>query len=327
MDIRGFFGGTKNQIQSAQPATTAQPLNQPTARPKMVRIGEHKQKELQKLLSTHKEYTPEHSIPDVLKIAFPSTEIIHSYKPNHKIIKIQIKDFLDAPIDNWQYNRPPDLIRCSDIAKSIYKLKQPVDTMFYISYNNNTHRIDILDGIHRYTALKLLKTENSKQIDLITPSEYGSNNDANHIYESYIIINIRFNATQGELIDCFQTLNKSSPVPDLYLRDPLQAKREVIENIAKTWQQKYKSHFSTNQKPNKPNINRDRFIDILCELYDKYNITEENQQILEQMIDSTNTYISLNIPKKLSSSVVKKCMDTGCWLFVYSADEIIDMVC
>jgi hypothetical protein len=199
--------------------------------------------------------------------------------------------------------------------------------MFYISYNNNTNRLDILDGIHRYSALRILKTENSKQIDLLTPSEYGSNNDANHIYDSYIIINIRFNATQGELIDCFQTLNKSSPVPDLYLRDPVQAKRELIENITKTWQQKYKSHFSTNQKPNKPNINRDRFMDILCELYDKYNITEENQQILEQMIDSTNTYISFNIPKKLSLSVVKKCMDTGCWLFVYSADEIIDMVC
>jgi hypothetical protein len=256
----------------------------------------------------------------------PSVEIVHSYSERHTIVKIKICDLLDSPITNWKYNRPPDQIRCADIAKYIYISKKPLDTMLYLSFNNSTQSFDVVDGIHRFTSLKILKENNSKSLNLIDPCDYGNNNDADWLYQSHIILNMRFNATEGELIELFKNLNKSSPISDLYIRDFVKEKREIIENVANTWQVKYKSHFSSNNKPNKPNVNRDRFIDLLQEVYVKYNINEDNKHLLEQVLDRANWDISINIPHKLSETIVDKCKSTGCWLFIYTNEKLIKMI-
>jgi hypothetical protein len=272
------------------------------------------------------EYIPLNIIENLIKYSFQSSEILHSYSSYHKIVKIQISDLLTAKISNWKYNRPPDLIRCLDIARYIYLSKNVIDTMLYVSFNNKNQSFEIIDGIHRYTSLKIIQRENSKQLDLLTPSEFGNNNDAKWLYDSYIILNIRINTTEGELIELFKSLNKSNPIPDLYIRDVNKDKREIIEAVSNNWQIKYKSHFSSNNKPNKPNINRDRFIDLLEKIYDKYNISNENKQLLDELLQRTNTNILYNIPKKLSTPIKEKCIATGLWLFIYSPDELIKMI-
>ena len=108
----------------------------------------------------------------------------------------------------------------------------------------------------------------------------------------------------------------------MYIKDINQEKRDVIEKVSNKFCVKYKSHFSSNVRPNKPNINRDRFIDMLDKIYIKYNLNYENNFLLEEMIENLNTYISFNIPSKLTESVKTKCSQTGCWLFIYSVDEI-----
>jgi len=256
-----------------------------------------------------------------------SIEIVHTYSERHFILKIKIKDLLKASITNWKYNRPPDMVRCGDIAKYIYLLQSPVDTMLYLNFNNKTKSFDVIDGIHRYTSLKIIKDNNSNSsLDFITPGDYGNNNDADWLYESHIILNMRFNSTEGELIELFKTLNKSTPIPDLYIRDVVKEKRDIIENLANKWQTKYKSHFSPNNKPNKPNINRDRFIDLLEQIYNKYNINENNKTLLEEVLERANWNISVNIPLKTSETIVKKCKDSGCWLFIYSDEKIVKIV-
>lgn len=297
-------------------------------------ISKHKKKlvieenPLFELLEPHKksEFIPNNIVNTLLSIIMPSSEIIHSYSERHMLIKIKINDLLNAPITNWKYNRPPDQIRCADIAKYIYLSKKPLDTMLYLSFNNNTQSFDIIDGIHRYTSLKILKENNSKPLNLIDPCDYGSNNDAVWLYQSYIILNIRFNAIESELIELFKNLNKSTPISDLYIRDFVKEKREIIENVANNWQVKYKSHFSSNNKPNKPNINRDRFIDLLQEIYLKYNINEDNKHLLEQVLDRANWEISNNIPPKLSETILEKCKSTGCWLFIYTNDKLLKII-
>jgi len=283
---------------------------------------------LNDLLEPYKkcEFIPNNIINDLLPIIMPTVEIVHSYSDRHMIIKIKVADLLNAPISNWKYNRPPDQIRCADIAKYIYLSKKPLDTMLYLSYNNITQSFDIVDGIHRYTSLKILKENNSNSLDLVTAGDYGNNNDAGWLYQSYIILNIRFNAIESELIELFKNLNKSTPISDLYIRDFVKEKREIIENVANNWQVKYKSHFSSNNKPNKPNVNRDRFIDLLQEIYIKYNINEDNKQLLEQVLDRANWNISVNIPHKLSETIVDKCKSTGCWLFIYTNEKLIKML-
>ena len=268
------------------------------------------------------EFIPLDIIPSLLQSAFPSCEVIHSYSNYHKIIKIKIEDLLEANITNWQYNRPPDLSRCHDIARYIYTSRQIIDTMLCLSFNNRKQSFDVIDGIHRYTSLKIIKKQNRKQLDLLTPSEFGNNNDATWLFDSYVIINVRINTSEGELIELFKTLNKSNPIPELYIKDINQEKRDVIEKVSNKFCVKYKSHFSSNVRPNKPNINRDRFIDMLDKIYIKYNLNYENNFLLEEMIENLNTYISFNIPSKLTESVKTKCSQTGCWLFIYSVDEI-----
>lgn len=272
------------------------------------------------------EFIPNNIINALLPIIMPSVEIVHSYSERHMIVKIKIRDLLESNITNWKYNRPPDQIRCADIAKYIYISKKPLDTMLYLSFNNSTQTFDIVDGIHRYTSLKILKENNSKSLNLIDHCDYGSNNDAEWLYQSYIILNMRFNATEGELIELFKNLNKSTPISDLYIRDFVKEKREIIENVANNWQIKFKSHFSANNKPNKPNVNRDRFIDLLQEIYVKYNINEDNKYLLEQVLDQANWNISINIPHKLSQSIIDKCKSTGCWLFIYPNEKLIKMI-
>jgi hypothetical protein len=159
---------------------------------------------------------------------------------------------------------------------------------------------------------------------LITPSEFGNNGDAIWLYDSYIILNIKFNTNESVLIESFKNLNKSIPVPELYLRDTTNEKREIIENIANEWQVKFKSHFSSSITPKKPNINRDRFIDFLEALYDRYSICYENKNKLEEVLFNINTEISYNIPKKITNNIKEKCNETGCYLFLYSIDELLN---
>jgi hypothetical protein len=283
-----------------------------------------------KILEPYKEqeYIPGFIINPFIKCSFISSTILHEYTGYHKIIKIKINDLLNAPIANWQYNRPPDFIRCKDIANYIYKSKTPIDTMLYLSFNNKTQTFDIIDGIHRYTSLKIINEYNSKPLDLITPSDFGNNNDANWLYNSYIIINIRFNALDGELIELFKNLNKSNPIPDLYIRDENKEKREIIENVVNEWQKKYPTHFSSKPKPYKPNINRDRLIDLLEIIYDKYEIKKEDKMFLSNLLERTNTNISYNVPRKImkTTSIHDKCVETGCWLFIYSMEELVKLI-
>lgn len=277
---------------------------------------------------SNQEYISGNVIDKLIKTAFKSSHLLHEYSNSHKILKITIADLLSIPISNWTYNRPPDLIRCKDIAMYIYTSKCPMDTMLYLSFNNKKQTFEIVDGIHRYTSLKIIKEHNSKSLDLITPSDFGNNNDAKWLYNSYIIINLRINALEGELIELFKNLNKSNPIPDLYIRDANKEKKDIIEKIVCYWTTKYSSHFSSNSKPYKPNINRDRFIDLVENIYDKYEINNENKKFLEQVLERTNTNISFNIPKKItkSKSIHDKCLESGCWLFIYSLEELYKMI-
>ena len=272
------------------------------------------------------DFIPNNIINSILSLSMASVEIIHAYSERHFIVKLKICDLLKAPITNWKYNRPPDITKCNDMAKYIYLSKKPLDTMLHLNFNNKIKSFDIIDGSHRYKSLKILKENNSIPLDLVTPSDYGNNNDANWLYESYIILNIKFNSTEGELIELFKTLNKSTPISELYIKDFVKEKREIIENVSNNWQVKYKSHFSSNNKPNKPNINRDRFVDLLEEVYIKYNINEENKNKLDQLLDRANWNISNNIPLKLSDTIIEKCKSSGCWLFIYSTDKLIKMI-
>jgi len=270
------------------------------------------------------EYIPSNLITHVMNHHFPSAELMLSHNDNHGIYKIMIKDLLVDSVKNWEYNRPPDMARCPDIARYIYKSRNPVDTMIYLSFTNIKDIFEVLDGIHRLTALNIIKKENSKPLELLFPEdlEFGSNNDADWLFSQRILVNIRFNATQGELIETFKNLNKSQTVPELYIRDVKKEKREIIDIIANEWYMKHKKHFSSSANPHIGNTNRNKFVELLDKLYDTYKIDESSANKLKQILDESNEYISSDIPSKASIDIRVKCKETGCYLFLYKNDKL-----
>jgi len=275
------------------------------------------------------EFIPNNLISEVLSHYFAGHKICHSFDTNHThfIIKTTINELLQAPIANWNFNRPPDLLRCRDIATSIYNSKLPVDSLIYLSFNNEKQTFEILDGIHRISALKIIKKENGKRMNLIVPNDFGYDNDAEPwLFNSYIIINIKFNATISDKIQTFQNLNKSNPVPELYINDNSKEKRVIIENITKQYQKLFKSHFSASQNPTVPNVNRDQFIDLLDKIYDKYDISNENKDKIDELLTSANTFIKNNIPPKTTKKSIEKCAETGCYLFMYKNSKLLEII-
>lgn len=261
-----------------------------------------------------------------IKTVLPSVECLHQYNDKHAIYKCKIKDLLlgaeKEQIINWKYNRPPDDIRSIEIASYIFNKKEDLDWLIYAIYENNS--LQIIDGIHRFYALQIIKRENKKPIDYLTPNLFGCDNNAEWLYEKYLILSIRSNMTDGQTIDLFQSLNKSNPVPDLYIIDQGQQKRNIIEHIVSEWVASFRTHFTSSKSPNIPNTNRDRFIEILDYAYTKYNITNSNSYLLNDILYELNTGIKRELPKKLSENAIEKCKKSGCYLFLLRQDQIQD---
>jgi leucyl-tRNA synthetase len=141
-----------------------------------------------------------------------------------------------------------------------------------------------------------------------------------------LLVNIRFNATLGELIEVFKNLNKSQAVPDLYIRDQVKQKRDTIDTIANEWIVKYKKHFSSSANPISGNTNRNKFVELLDKLYDKHKIDETNIDTFRKILDDANRHISTIIPSKASIDVRLKCKETGCYLFLYKNDKLEEII-
>jgi hypothetical protein len=269
-----------------------------------------------------------------IKLLLPSFEIIHNYTKDHIIFKCTISDLLYAAtikkLENWKYNRPPDTIRSSEIAESIYNKKQEIDWLIYIvcetDDKNKKDILQIIDGIHRFHSLQIIKRENNKSLDLLTPTLFGSNNNAEWLYEKYIIISLRVNMTTGQSMDLFTQLNNSNPVPELYLVDTDHQKRTTIEFNANDWITKFSTHFTSSKNPNIPNMNRDRFIEILDFVYTKYKLNASTSYVLTEKLYELNTLLKKNHPKKISDNAIEKCIKTGCFIFLLRREQLQDSI-
>jgi hypothetical protein len=272
------------------------------------------------------EFIPSNIIPIIMNHYFESSELILQFNENHGIYKIMIRELLVDSVTNWEHNRPPDMARCPDIARYIYNSRKSLDTMIYLNFNNIKETFEVLDGIHRITALKIIKEENSKQLDLLEQHEFGSGNDAVWLYNQYIMVNIRFNATKGELIETFETLNKSMPVSELYICDHSKEKKDNIEKIVNEWYFRFKKHFSSTANPVTGNTNRTKFETLLLNLYDKHKIRQSNIDKLRKLLDDANFKISMDIPLNASINIRVKCKESGCYLFLLKNDILEEFI-
>jgi hypothetical protein len=233
-------------------------------------------------------------------------QTIHEYDERHRLIKISIRQLLELPMENWKHNRPPDEIRVSEIESFIQKRTNQILQPFYIHYNPKINVYEILDGIHRYSAIKSIREEN--------------------VLEKMIFVHLFIDLTYGNLIDIFNDLNKTVPVPELYITSTQDNSNEkdTIEEIVKHWQKLYKQHFSSSNNYTIPNINRDSFINLLSDLYTSYRIRNKTKliELLEKANTNIKNYVTSGlscrqIPTKFTENQKKKCSESGCYLFLY----------
>lgn len=250
--------------------------------------------------------------------------LVHAWSPVHAMHKCTIRDLLQMNVTNWQYNRPPDLIRVADIANKVIvkSASEPVDWVFSM-FRDETGTFHVVDGIHRYTALKYIYTENHKPVDYLTPNVFGHDGNANWLYDKYVMIIIRETPSVGAVVDWYRAINSSHPVSELYIQSSSNEKRALIEMVVKEWMTKYRQHFSSSLRPIQGNTNRELFTELLSALYDRLEITDRTQYKLYEMLDALNTYVRTVLPKKYTDNALKKCVASGCFLFLYKNDQLL----
>ena len=255
----------------------------------------------------------------------------------HYCVVLTIDELISTRAVNWQYNRPPDMQRVQEIAKFIYSTKHPLDTMLYMNYDQRHHRLEIIDGIHRFMAIQHLFHENKKARDPDNPQaalDYGCEGDALIWFNATrrVLVSLTVNATRDYLITLFETLNKSVVVPSLYMGQQDGTLRQQIEQVTNDWQVRYATHFSSHSRCQTPNTNRDLFMDVLTQVYQRLDLSTQSsqpRQDLLQLLEQANAAICrtpLKHNKSVSATVLTKCRKTGCFLFLYRGDNLVEFL-
>lgn len=283
------------------------------------------------------DFVPTKFIKNVISHHFPNESlIIHEYTDNIKLLKIKICDLFPNKVCNWKQNREPDYVRIPAIAKNIYETKiNPIKTMFYMNYNLKNDNFELIDGCHRFKALEMILSLSENQGKIIDPklrnenndelSEWFTNHDINWLLNEYVIIYICFNSPMNDLEMLRENINLSQPMR----YNAYGEKYQVINQIADNYQLRYKKNFSEsdNETYLKSNgmTNRNKFIELLNAVYDKYICELENANIHNRygiiqrylIIANENIYYDIIETRiKCNEKTRKRCDETGCYLFV-----------
>lgn len=283
------------------------------------------------------DYVPTRFIKNIISHHFPTdASVMHEYTDTTKLLKIKICDLFPNKIENWKQNREPDYVRIPAIAKNIYQTKtNPIKTMFYMNYNLKTDKFELIDGCHRFKALEMLLSLNENQGRITDPklknennddiAEWFTNHDIDWLLNEYVIIYICFSSSMNDLEMLRENINLSQPMR----YNAYGEKYQVINQIADNYQLKYKKNFSEsdNETYLKSNgmTNRNKFIELLNTVYDKYiceleNVAIHNRYgIIQQYLIVANENIYYDIIEtriKCNEKTRKRCDETGCYLFV-----------
>ena len=165
-----------------------------------------------------------------------------------------------------------------------------------IHYCKENDILFLVDGQHRYEAIKKLHNELQRDIVIGIELNYVEN-----------FINLKNN---------YEIINKNTPLPQF----PTTIDKNIPESVAKKIRYNFhNSIWSNSQKVQRPNINFGHFQESLAVLTDKLNINKSTE--LYDMIEEYNTKLknqdSKDFPGKPTERMLIKCKKTNFYLGLY----------
>lgn len=206
----------------------------------------------------------------------------------HTVYWMPCETFTKLKVKMWRYNRPIDEGRVAEIREWISVSKR-VDGVIYLAcvddelvcYESNHRRMAIrgMEGIHN------------------------------------ILVDILWDATDEEVKQEFQRLNKAVSVPELYITDAPIVSEAELRPMVTVFCANYGSHYVTSKNPQRPNFNRDGITDQFYRLCGELQIKPDE---LKTRINKLNTELATRDKTGLSAKIVEKCSKSGLWLFAWS---------
>ncbi len=205
----------------------------------------------------------------------------------HTVYWMPAKIFNSIPIKRWKHNRPPDEARVSEIREWIQTSKR-VDGIIYLACVDN--EIVCYESNHRREALKGIE---------------GLHN---------ILVDMMWDATDESVKAEFFRLNKAISVPELFVTEQQEVRVDELIQIVEGFCQNYAGLKSNSRHPQRPNFNRDNFME------DLYHSMRESGKSADQVMNRLhqyNNHLAMRDRSKLSKTVVEKCERSGMWIFAW----------
>lgn len=190
---------------------------------------------------------------------------------------------------NWRHNRPPDKNRVIEIRQRMTSTGHASGTIKLAQLVDEVRTLVVYDGLHRLLAL-------SEGIVMT------------------VLFDVLVNVTEERVKDEFCTINRSVPVPELYIapnvdKDVL----DEIENYVHRLTNKYPGMVSTSKSCQKPHFNIDVTKNDVYELYVMFSPTSAGR-ITKALSTLNNMYMRTYVTS-LSPSVHAKCKSNGLYMF------------
>lgn len=208
---------------------------------------------------------------------------------NHLVCWMSPELFRSLPIDNWKFNRPPDLERVKEIREHMNVSKR-VDGILYLAFLDKS--FVCYDANHRRLAMEGVE---------------GLHN---------VLVDILFDVTDKDVEEEFIRLNKAHSVPELYMERELAEKRVEMETLVREFCENYKAHVSSSKRPLRPNFNRDHLTDEFTRIMREKRMTHTE---FVEWITARNRELSLQDRSDLPEKLRTKCEKSGLWLFAWSS--------
>jgi len=200
-------------------------------------------------------------------------------------------------IVNWRFNRPFDRMRVSEIQGRMSVTKYVSDTI-KLAQIGNSNELVIYDGVHRLLGL---------------------NADI-----PCVVLDVMFNVSEEKVIEEFVNVNKSVPVPDLYIANTSVINddtRRKIEEYVSMLVNSYPCMCSPARNCHKPRFNSDVLKNDIYEIYNE--LGELDLNIIYKGLESLNNlYINEYMPQ-IPDNVASRCIEGG-GLFLFCEGRTIN---